>query len=85
YRDKVPGDTAIAPGAVQGPLPTPLVVLRDADLALLQATTRQHFEPLARTAPLWEEHLMRWYTWNEGWPPWTLYRVHATGPTPAGD
>ncbi len=85
YRDKVRGDTAIAPGAVQGPLRTPLVVVRDADLALLEAGTGQHFEPLARTAPLWEEHLMRWYTWDEGWPPWTLYQVHGPDPTPAGD
>jgi phosphatidylinositol glycan class B len=85
YRDKVPGDTAIAPGAVQGPLRTPLVVLRDADLAPLEARTQQRFEPLVRTAPRWEERLMRWYTWNEGWPPWTLYRVHAPGAAPAAD
>ena len=84
YRDNMPGDTAIAPGAVQGPLRTPLVVVRDADLALLKASTGQHFEPLARTAPVWEEQLMRWYTWEEGWPPWTLYRVHWPDAAPAG-
>jgi hypothetical protein len=51
----------------------------------LKASTGQHFEPLARTAPVWEEQLMRWYTWEEGWPPWTLYRVHGPDAAPAGD
>lgn len=31
--------------------------------------------PLTRTEPHWSTALMRWYTWGEGQPPWTLYRV----------
>lgn len=31
--------------------------------------------PLIRTEPRWSTVLMRWYTWDEGRPPWTLYRV----------
>ena len=31
--------------------------------------------PLTRTEPHWSTTLMRWYTWDEGRPPWTLYRV----------
>lgn len=31
--------------------------------------------PLTRTEPHWSTTLMRWYTWGEGQPPWTLYRV----------
>lgn len=32
-------------------------------------------QALARTETPWVEQLMRWYTWNEGPGPWTLYRV----------
>jgi phosphatidylinositol glycan class B len=85
YRSMVAGDTVIAPAAVRGPLATPLVVARDADIALLQARSAQQFEPLARTATYWQEHAMRWYTWSEGGVPWTLYRVHAAGPAHARD
>jgi len=30
---------------------------------------------LERSEPFWSTHLMRWYTWNEGPLPWTLYRT----------
>ncbi|MBX2972607.1 MAG: hypothetical protein KF797_05855 [Flavobacteriales bacterium] len=30
---------------------------------------------LARTSTAWGTRLMRWYTWDEGQKPWTLYRV----------
>ncbi|HRH68532.1 MAG TPA: hypothetical protein PLB89_03400 [Flavobacteriales bacterium] len=35
-------------------------------------------QPLARTESHWVELLMRWYSWNEGPAPWTLYRVENT-------
>lgn len=75
YRDKLPGDTAIAPGALQGNLHTPLAVAHDMDRALLQARTGQEFKPIVRSAPWWEVQLMTFYTWNEASPPWTLYMV----------
>ncbi len=31
--------------------------------------------PLTRTEPQWSTTLMRWYTWDEGQRPWTLYRL----------
>jgi hypothetical protein len=75
YRTKREGDTVIAPSQIQGPFRTALVIAQETDLEAVTARTGQTFIPLTRTAPVWEETLLRWYTWNEGWPPWTLYAV----------
>jgi hypothetical protein len=77
YRTKLEGDTVIAPGTVQAPLRTTFVMAQEKDLHTLCERTGQRFEPVARTAPHWEALLLRWYTWNEGWPPWVLYRIRA--------
>jgi len=75
YRTKIEGDTVITPSQLQGPIRTALVIAQETDLKAVTARTGQTFLPLTRTAPTWEETLLRWYTWNEGWPPWTLYAV----------
>lgn len=73
YRTKLEGDTVIAPGTVQTPLRTTFVIAREKDLNNLRERTGQTFDPVARTALHWEALLLRWYTWNEGQPPWVLY------------
>lgn len=75
YRTKIEGDTVIAPSQLQGAFSTALVIAQETDLKAVSARTGQTFIPLTRTSPNWEETLLRWYTWNEGWPPWTLYTV----------
>ena len=58
-----------------GNLNTEYLVARTPDAELLQSRSGQDLEALARTETVWTEQLMRWYTWNEGPEPWTLFRV----------
>ncbi|MBL7952955.1 MAG: hypothetical protein JNM62_14700 [Flavobacteriales bacterium] len=41
---------------------------------------RSNLTALVRTEPTWSTTVMRWYTWDEGQKPWTLYRVQPLVP-----
>ncbi|MGV3637591.1 MAG: hypothetical protein ACO1NQ_08080, partial [Flavobacteriales bacterium] len=59
---------------------TPSLGMEDLDFVVVQDGTPlpeglNALLPVERTEPGWSTVLMHWYTWDEGRPPWTLYRV----------